>query len=164
MSISKTLHRLQDHYSIIPEMSHHLRATIALFRNIALPQCCTTQLLSRNTAKPSQTMLYGTAITLHKVRCTKAGHESIRGSPGSVPTGIFSPNFYTRILTGMFPWVLRLMSQVPMGIRPGTIPPMQRQVQGSTTRAQRLVGDRQGGWKEVCRQCGHTGMPTSLFF
>ena len=47
MSISKTLHRLQDRYSIIPEMSHHLQATIALFRNIAtshyhnvaLPSC-----------------------------------------------------------------------------------------------------------------------------
>ena len=67
--------------NITPSTGHY--CTISQCRNVALPQCCTTQLLSCNTAKPSRSMLYGTAITLHKVHCTLSLHQVVGNSSSS---------------------------------------------------------------------------------
>ena len=48
---------------------------------------------------------------------SKAGHKCTRGSPGSIPTGIFGPQVSTRILVGMFSRVLTPTSQVLTGDR-----------------------------------------------
>ena len=50
-------------------------------------------------------------------------NECTRGSPGSVPTGIFGPQVSTRILTGMFTRVLTPTSRVLTGDRsPSALP------------------------------------------
>jgi hypothetical protein len=49
-----------------------------------------------------------TMETLDRLNGDKAGHESTRGSPGSVPASILVSKINTRIRTSLFPWVTRI--------------------------------------------------------